>query len=86
MSNSHFIPIFFFFLCRIPHFQEQKHWTVITVFSLDVFSKYELKLQTMQAKRVFYRGSRIWFAIVDELLAKGMNKAQNVFLSMRKTL
>lgn len=32
-------------------------------------------------KRVFYRGSRIWFAIVDELLAKGMNKAQNALLS-----
>ncbi|PKU78643.1 pectin acetylesterase 11-like [Dendrobium catenatum] len=33
------------------------------------------------AKHVFYRGSRIWFAIVDELLAKGMNKAQNALLS-----
>ncbi|XP_020579385.1 pectin acetylesterase 11-like [Phalaenopsis equestris] len=33
------------------------------------------------AKRVFYRGSRIWFAIVDELLVKGMNKAQNALLS-----
>ncbi|KAL0904818.1 hypothetical protein M5K25_026973 [Dendrobium thyrsiflorum] len=33
------------------------------------------------AKRVFYRGSRVWFAIVDELLAKGMNKAQNALLS-----
>ncbi|KAK8914604.1 hypothetical protein KSP39_PZI024269 [Platanthera zijinensis] len=33
------------------------------------------------AKGLFYKGSRIWFAVVDELLAKGMYKAQNALLS-----
>ncbi|PKA59139.1 hypothetical protein AXF42_Ash001232 [Apostasia shenzhenica] len=32
-------------------------------------------------KQIFYRGARVWSAIIDELLAKGMNKAQNALLS-----
>ncbi|XP_078162680.1 pectin acetylesterase 11-like isoform X2 [Carex rostrata] len=30
---------------------------------------------------LFYRGNRIWLAVIEDLLAKGMNKAQNALLS-----
>ncbi|XP_020263715.1 pectin acetylesterase 7-like [Asparagus officinalis] len=32
-------------------------------------------------KKVYYRGARIWLAIMEELLAKGMKNAQNAMLS-----
>ncbi|KAL6843858.1 hypothetical protein ACP4OV_026429 [Aristida adscensionis] len=32
-------------------------------------------------KNLYYRGFRVWRAIIDDLLARGMNKAQNAILS-----
>ena len=32
----------------------------------------------VQTTKLHYRGARIWQAVMDDLLAKGMDKAENV--------
>lgn len=31
-----------------------------------------------QANKLFFRGARVWRAVIDDLMAKGMKNAQNV--------
>ncbi|XP_010536210.1 PREDICTED: pectin acetylesterase 7-like [Tarenaya hassleriana] len=33
------------------------------------------------SNKLFFRGARVWRAVIDDLMAKGMNKAQNAILS-----
>ncbi|XP_064977222.1 pectin acetylesterase 8-like isoform X3 [Musa acuminata AAA Group] len=33
------------------------------------------------ATKLYFRGAKIWLAVIEELLAKGMNKAENALLS-----
>lgn len=55
--------------------------TILILQSSQVFIFFtinKLKLQFWQATRLHYRGARIFKAIMEELLAQGMKKSQNV--------
>lgn len=55
---------------------------VITPWNLELQWSYGFTCESYQANNLHFRGARVWLAIIEDLKAKGMSKAEHVCQSL----